>query len=231
MRHIFQILKGCLNDDECYTPAICMVKAWNKRLHLRFQIYLERTLALALCSCQFGREINFMYRGISGAVRVTEFQRHLLDVWGGRVTRKSNSFSPEYSTNPQLSTHYMPGKIPTSLLNHGVTRLLILHIINEQMWKPKRNYKRFSSALHCDVGACSLVIWQVNWKITPGWPVLENVLICISSRKRHLQTICFCVAVLGLLLQPERIRSFSDISAVRNCFTCVGLLGFFDARH
>lgn len=101
----------------------------------------------------------------------------------------------------------------------------IFHTINEQMWKPKRNYEGFSSALHWDVGACHLVIWQVKWKITPGWPVLGNVLIYIGAGKRHLQAVSLFVAMLeGLCHIQTELRLFkSSFLSVGGGFASISL--------
>jgi hypothetical protein len=46
-----------------------------------------------------------------------------------------------------------------------------------------------SSAVHLCRGSLSLVMRQVNWKITPGWPVFRNVLIYNGAGKGLLQTV------------------------------------------
>lgn len=127
----------------------------------------------------------------------------------GRVIRRTIQFScsnQQIFVKHPLCARVSFGWVSISLFKVSPT-LMIFHTINEQMWKPKGNYKGLSSASHCDAGPCPLVIGQVNWKITPGWPVLGNVLIYISLEKATFAT-CLCVAVLEWFYHIHRIKSF-----------------------
>ena len=117
----------------------------------------------------------------------TKIFKSIFWVFEDRVTKTPFSFQSVINRY-LLSTNYVPGwaldRFPPAYLNSEPHTDNFPHHerTNVKTWEKLQG---FSSALHCDVGASPLVIWQVNWKITPGWPVSGNILIYISSAKRQ----------------------------------------------
>ena len=128
-----------------------------------------------------------------------------------------------------LSTNYVPGwaldGFPPAYLNSEPHTDNFPHHERTNV-KTREKLQGFSSALHCDVGVSPLVIWQVNWKITPGWPVSGNILIYISSAKRQKLSASLWLCWRACTTSRQNWVFFKASLLLRGGFASIGLARF-----
>lgn len=175
-----------------------MLKEWNRMPHLFFQNSFKMDPNCCFTFMPIWQEN--LHRGGSCSVEWLKFSKASSGRAEDRVTQTPFSFQSVINRY-LLSTNYVPGaldRFPPAYLNSEPHTDNFPHHerTNVKTWEKLQG---FSSALHCDVGASPLVIWQVNWKN-------YSRLTCLRKYSNLHQ---FC----------KKAEAFSSVAVLRACTT------------